>query len=183
MVLFLESREEVVEFFGGSGQMFLIPILSDHHLHWSINRVSFVYLCNLQTFQDAVISFHHNDCCNVEISILSDFFGLGGLMYRKKYLSVSEGDYEAETAFWLETNERLDPPTHATILQYHRTFHHRTFLNDSIPIMKWVEHCREIRDKFTSVCLNVQINPVLEVYSGMVDELAKIEKNGIFSLN
>ena len=175
----LESFRDFLQ----TDKVLMIPILSDRKRHWINNRVSFVYYFGLGTFEEWIVGFTHNDCYFFTESFLSDFKCSGQYVYRKKYLVDCGANHEAELAFWFETNTRLgddvDFPT--TILDYHRRFSHKENVNDFIPIMKWLEYCQDIKDRFVLKCTNFIIDEPFIKYEQLLDDLVTIEKNGLFT--
>lgn len=158
-----------------------VPVLSDRKKHWAVNQVSFVYFYGLERFDEWIVGIHHNDCHSFQISFLSDLVGKGNYVYQKKYLSDCAQDYEAQLAFWFESNERLDKELEipVTIRQFWNWYPHQQNLNDCIPIMKWLEYCREIKDKFVLSCQNHKIDNAFVQYNQLVTNLANIERSGL----
>lgn len=187
MLKFIESTDELRNYFAESDveskQYLWIPVLSDVHLHWVNNRVSFIYIYCVGTSQEAIVSFHHNDCQNLPISVLNDFLGNGNYIYHKKYLTDSDVDFEAEMIYWLNVGEKIEKGLESipTIERFRSMYRELSNVNDVIPIMKWLEHCRNIRDKFIFSCKNIQMTEPLKLYNSMATELGKIEKNGLYT--
>jgi len=161
-----------------------IPVLSDHKKHWCQNRISFVYFYGLETYEEWIVGTNHNDCDQYQISFLSDFLSRGNTIYQKKYLSDSTQDYDAQLAFWFMTNERLDKNLQIpnTVRQFWHLYPTQQNLNDCIPIMKWLDYCREIKDRWVVGCKNFVMDDVFLQYDKMITNLAKIEKNGLYTI-
>lgn len=178
---FLSSRN-LAKFIEGSHQkQLIIPILSDHKKHWAINQVSFVYFYNLETFQEWIVGINHNDCESFTICVLSDFFDKGNIIYHKKYLVDCGANHDANLAFWMQTNGRLDedlkvPPT---VKYYWNLYKDLENINDVIPIMKWLDYVRDIKDVFILNCRDFRVDEPFLKYDEFLTNLALIEKNGI----
>lgn len=172
---FLETEQELIKW----SNNLIIPVLSNPFKHWAINRISFVYFYDLNLYTESIVSINHNDSETIPISILSDFIGQDNYLYHKKYLTDSTQNYEAEMAFWLQTNERLDHEIPLVIRSYWNQLKEYENINDCVPIMKWLEWCREVKDKFVLKVKNYEPNQTLKDYDLFLTNLSKIEKNGI----
>ena len=166
----------------------LIPILSDHNKHWSENRISFIYGFVFETNEEFIISVFHNDFKNVEILRLSDFIGTGNYIHIKKnlidsrYSSVSqEGNFEANLVSYFRTGKKIEVEPPRTIYHYWNQFSEISNVNDCIPIMKWLEYCRDIKDSFMFNFNGFDISEPFRRYDQLLDDLAEIEKNGLFT--
>lgn len=159
--------------------LLLIPILSDPKVHWCKNRVSFAYLFNLTTFEEFLLGFHHNDIPRFDISILRDFLSSEVYVYRKKYVFDLSGIYDVEMVHWYQTNQRFSIEVNKVIRRYWQDFKDHPNVNDFIPIMKHLEMCREIRDKFMLQWHKFELTESFKKYQQISDNLSKIEKNGL----
>ena len=157
-----------------------IPVLSDNRKHWSLNKVSFIYCYSLQTHQEYIININHNDAIKGQLPITqpNDF------IYNKKYLSPDISGYEAKMLVWLEkvTFQKHQQPQ--IIRNYYNTFKKVKYLNDCIPIMLQIQHCKNLKDEFMISYnrLNGSDEPLNE-YTKLQDNLAIIERNGLFTTN
>lgn len=159
---------------------FLIPILSDHKKHWKQNRLSFIYIIGLETWDEFIVGCNHNDVCEIYPHILA----LNWLsckeryIYNKKYLIENWGGYEANMVYWISTNESLLKFKFNSI--YYDWYPDHENVNDIIPIMKWIQYCREIKDRFILEQKKFEKKIVLDLYcSEIFCNLVKIEENGI----
>lgn len=173
------------------GNLFIIPILSDSKQHYLTNRISFIYLFNLETYQEYILNYHHNDSCQylgtLELKDLDRIV----YCYKKKFLGPQQQDmkgiqakdsikiYEAELVFWFQTNQRLKVEFNSTINQFHSWYQDRQNINDIIPIMKWIEYCREVKDRWIIQFNQFKIDDAFLEYDRMIDGLTEIERNGI----
>lgn len=160
----------------------IIPVLSSPKKHWVLNQLSFIYAYDLDNFEECILTFNHNDAQNLHISVLSDFVGQDNFIYQKKYLNDCGQNYDAQMAFWLETNDKLDVEVPFTIRRYWNQFRNVENINDCIPIMKWLEWCREVKDKFVLNVKKYEPDETLKQYDKLLENLSIIEKNGLFTL-
>lgn len=176
---FIETNQELLRW--PKSNNLIIPVLSNPFQHWALNQVSFVYFYNLNLYTEAIVSINHNDSENLQISVLSDFLGQDNYIYQKKYLSDSAANYDAQMAFWLQSIERFDHEIPFVIRSYWNQFKGYDNINDCVPIMKWLEWCREMKDKFVLTVKDYEANQTLKDYDLFLTNLSKIEKNGIYT--
>lgn len=161
----------------------VIPVLSSPNLHWTENRVSFIYFYLVRTFEEFVVGINHNDVCDVEIRAVIDFLNKGDYMFKKKYLSLYWANlseiWDVEMLYWFQTNQKLVPETFPVIHDFHVQFKEIKNINDSIPIMKWLDYCRDIKDKFLLVHNGFEVTESFIKYNQLLDDLSEIEKNGL----
>lgn len=163
------------------GKKLIIPILSDHKKHWSENRISFIYSYNLETFDEVVLGFNHNDVSHCEILRLSDFLTEDDYCYKAKYLSHCGANvYEAELVVWFNSNKPIKIDEGNVIRGYWNQFRDIENVNDSIPIMKWLEYCRDVKDEFLFHFKDFEVTEGFIKYNQFLRDLAEIEKNGLF---
>lgn len=183
-MLFVEKIEQIP-----LGRKLIIPVLSDHRKHWSENRISFIYFYNLETFEETVLGFNHNDVTGCEIQRLSDFLTDDDYYYKAKYLSpytskLHEKDivlFEAELMVWFNSNKPIKIDEGNVIRGYWNQFNDIENINDSIPIMKWLEYCRDIKDEFLIHFKDFQVTEGFLKYNQFLKDLSEIEKNGLFT--
>lgn len=188
MLHFIEDIERLNEF--KDDKLIIVPVLSDRHKHWIENRLSFIYGFNSSTFEEFIINFNHNDSLPLPISILSDFIIPTHYIYRKKVLidrgvnmDVIRQVNDIEMVYWFMTNQRLTPTTDLTINLYQGWFPNINNLNDVIPIMKHLDHCRDIKDKFIIQLskLTPNHNVSLDKYNQILNNFIEIEATGLFT--
>lgn len=164
------------------GKKLIIPVLSDHRKHWSENRISFIYFYNLETFEETVLGINHNDVSNCEIQRLSDFLSEGDYCYKAKYLSPYNVNLsEAELVVWFNSNKPIKIDEGNIIRGYWNQFHDVKNVNDCIPVMKWLEWCRDVKDEFLIHFKDFQVTEGFLKYNQFLKDLVEIEKNGLFT--
>lgn len=159
----------------------IIPIQSDCRKHWTENRLSFIYFYGLETFQESILGINHNDVSNCEIQRLSEFLGTDNYIYQSKILIDCRANYDVDLLVWFRTNFKLEFEENQVIRSYHHQFYKIENLNDAIPIMKWLEHCREIKDRFLIHYKDFKVTEPFLRYNQLLRDLAEIEKNGLFT--
>lgn len=176
-MFYLTNVDEVIK-----GQKLIIPVLSDHKMHWSENRLSFVYLYNLETFEEQILGVNHNDVSKCEILRLSNFLTDVDYCYKAKYLSPYNVNLsEAELVVWFQTNQKSQVQEPKILRDYWNQFDNYRNTNDCIPIMKWLEYCRDVKDEFLIHFKDFQVTEGFLKYNQFLRDLAEIEKNGLFT--
>lgn len=164
----------------------LIPVLSDPKKHYVENRISFIYFYGLETFKEYILGINHNDVQRFNISILNNFKVKDVYCYKKKYLFDSRADFvslEAELVVWFKTNKKIEIEIPLQVRQYWNWYPHLENVNDFIPIMKWLEYCRDIKDKFILQFNEFQLDEAFLQYNQLLTNLEQIEKTGLYIKN
>lgn len=180
-MLFLDDCEKLEDL-----KILLIPILRDSKKHYTQTQISFIYIYGLETYNEYIINLHHNDCGCVEICGINNFLGTEVYCYRKKYLStlpLKLGALEAELVYWFKTNKRLTPDIPIQVQQYWSWYRNVNNLNDCIPIMKWLEYCRDVKDRFVVQYNSFELTNSFVKYNELLDNLEQIERNGLGIIN
>lgn len=176
-MLFVEKIEQIPR-----GKKLIIPVLSDHWKHWSENRISFIYFYHLETFEETVLGINHNDVTGCEILRLSDFLTEGDYCYKAKYLSPYNANLsEAELMVWFNSNKPMKIDEGNVIRGYWNQFNEIENINDCIPIMKWLEWLRDVKDEFLIHFKDFQVTEGFLRYNQFLKDLSEIEKNGLFT--
>ncbi len=160
----------------------IIPILKNPWQHWVLNEVSFIYVYDTLTFEETFVNKSHNDLPEGNIEAYFQRFPKNNIIYRKKVLNQNSVGYDMEMVYWLETNQRLEPETNPVIRQYWNWYKDDMEVNDFIPIMKWLEYCQDIKDKFIFKVKTVDFeSSTLQQYDKLLENLTQIERNGLYT--
>lgn len=160
------------------GDVFLIPVLSDHKLHWSKNRLSFIYGVDLKTNEEFLFNVNHYDFTGLIFDFRGDL-GKGVYVYNAKYLNAQITFYEAKLVIWECSGkvEKFELPRNLELI-YSRN-KDQSNLNDIFPILLWIDWCRKIRIQFIQ-CLKQNPNLLLN-YNQFATDLSVVERNGFYS--
>lgn len=159
----------------------LIPILSDVNNHPLQNRLSLIYIKVLGG-EDYIIPFNHSEALNLSVNLfeLLNEFGKKYTYDKKKLNHIVRLDnvVDINLLYYMDKNEPLyiEDITTAT----HNYFYHRLYktenVNDIVPILKHLELCRKLSDKF----LEVISLPVHEKYNDeVIENLTYLESSGL----
>jgi hypothetical protein len=163
----------------------LVPVLRDTHVHWNLTSPSFVYVYGLESHAEWCVGFTHNDCENAAISVLSPFLCKPNYLYQKKIFVDCAPCGDAETVFWMQTGQRLNEVVSIPQIchEYWRTFAGRKNINDFIPVMRWLEYCKDVKDVFVAACRGFDFDVSFRRMERMVLNFAEIDKAGLHTAN
>lgn len=180
MVKYLDSNN-VHEISSLNEPLFLVPILSDHKKHWTLNQISFIYIYGLDSHSEYVFGVNHNDVFNHNIQTFPARFSNLVYSYKSKYIIDFSDVYDAELLYWFCTNEsmaKINIDFRIQQIYYHRT-PNESNINDCIPIVKWLEYCRNLKDIFILEYKKFEKKSSYDLYFDLIFcNLVKIEKNG-----
>ena len=192
---FGEYEEFIKNYQSSKGRCLLIPILSDHNLHPCENRLSFIYIfLNHTKFIDSeyILPFNHTEAvCGVDLEkvkydLNTEIFKY---TYDKKKLShfmKLKNMFDINLLHYMNYNEPLyiediTTPVHDI---FYNKYRNERQLNDIIPIMKHIEYCRKLLDKFSKYHVTAYMTNGFDKYNEEVlDNLQHIESNGLMTLD
>ena len=161
---------------------FWVPILSDYNKHYSINRISSIYIYCDETGEEFMVGFNSNDLENVDPELFFQFLPDGerfcvNHLHLDSYKFIA---WDAGTLYWYNKNtslflEKNNQDVFGIYNNWYKDLHD---INDAIPIMKILEYCRKLKDKFFQT--GYEMDRGHYFYQTMVAQvLSKVEKNGI----
>jgi hypothetical protein len=134
-------------------------------------NISFFYIFDLESSQEFILNFKHNDCNQVTF-INQTFTNKKQFIYNKKDLI----GIEAKCLIWLQNNEIQNHQFDTKVKFLHNKYHND---NDIVPIMLLIEHCRDIKDEFVLSYNNFKQWEALNHYSNLQTNLSIIEHNSL----
>jgi hypothetical protein len=164
---------------------FWVPIYSDQYKHYVHNRISCLYIYNIDTQLEYIISFHHKECVNLTMDHLNgivtgdDIYVLGKKHFIHFYNSTV---YDADLMSWFQTGKSLqledtETPAHSF---FSKMYYNETNVNDFIPIFKHYERCLAIREQFLETYQWFNKTKDFTRYDSLyIDNLYAIERNGL----
>ena len=183
----IETEHEFKSFLSNiqDSNLIIIPVLSDNFKHYVNNRLSFMFIHDLHHVTDYVIGFNHKECISQELQRIKEIRTSGKIfVYNKKAFlnTFSKQVIDLDLVYWFQYNtpiptEDCDTTVHDT---YQRWYHAVPYLNDIIPVAKQIERCKNIVDKTKHVVEFID-DAALDIYNHIgIDNLATIERNGIY---
>ena len=161
----------------------VIPIQQNPWLHWSQNDISFLYVYDTLTYSEDIINKTHNDLEKGDLDTFFKQLDNQSVIYRKKCLDVI-GGYDLELLYWLKTNLRIECEYNSTIRQYWNWYSTDPEVNNYIPIVKWLEFCKDLKDSFIAKVKSIdEFNlETVNKYQSLIQNLALIESNGLYTI-
>lgn len=183
----IETEHEFKTFLSSiqDSNIIIVPVLSDNFKHYVNNRISFMFIHDLKTSREYVISFNHKECISLEIQRMQEVRTSGNIfVYNKKAFvnTFSKQVIDLDLVYWFHYNtpiptEDCDTFVHDT---FQRWYHSVQYLNDIIPIARQIERCKNIVNKAKHVVEFVD-DEALDIYNHIgLDNLATIERNGLY---
>lgn len=164
----MEFLDDIPKF---TEDILIVPIRSHLHEHWVNNNISFFYIFDLESSQEFILNFKHNDCDQVKF-INQIFTNKNQFVYNKKDLV----GIEAKCLIWLQNNEIQNHQFDTKVKFLHNKYHND---NDIVPIMLLIEHCRDIKDEFVLSYNKFNQWEALNHYSNLQTNLSIIEHNSL----
>lgn len=174
MELLIITKKEELEMILDQEKCFLFPVLKDPKKHYCENSISFLYGFTISRRTEFLVGNGHYDIPEFESNVGQIRTKLEHIVYKKKYLTFHENLIDAEILNWISNGETIKILTNTCIDFFHR----KDLDNSIIPIYKWVEAIREIRDRILE--LHEPPVNVVHSYNTLINQLIKIEKNGLY---
>lgn len=171
--LFITKKEELEEILD-TEICFLFPVLKDPKEHYLKNTISFVYGFIISRRIEFLIGIEHYDIPNLECGIGQIRTKLQHLSWKKKYLPFYENLLDVDMLKWLTSGETVKVKMNTCIDFFHRSGKD----NSIVPIYKWIEVAREVRDEVLK--LQKPPAPVIESYNNLLNQLIKVENAGLY---
>ena len=166
-------------------KMYIHPIWADIHLHPIENKLSLLYIYDIEEERELVVNvgnveYHTSELSN--ITIQSDEIYVFG---KKSLLNLVQlpNTLDASLIKYLQVNESLSEnqtPAHSF---FHRKFHNLKWVNNLIPITKHIESIRYTRDEFLQYYdLGGGISEGVKKFDNFyIESLHKVETSGIWA--
>lgn len=132
------------------GTAYIHPIWADVHLHPTQNKLSLLYIYDIENEREFVINIGNIDTHKTSLDGIRFDFKESVVFDKKSFLNMMNlpNSYDADLFSYLSSNKQLqrnETPTHT---HFYRKFYNLKWLNNLIPISKHIESIREIRDEF-----------------------------------
>ena len=160
----------------------IVPILSDPKKHRCENRISFLYMYNYSKSIECVISCNHSDLDKNGESWISSVKWPANLFCYKKSIMWSHGVacYDIDLCHWLQKNIAIDIEYSPEIVAYHRWYSDLKNVNDLIPIVLLIEHCRTVKSNFDQCVYQIELDDTMQFYNeNVLENFYNIENSGV----
>ena len=166
-------------------KVYMHPIWADTHLHPAQNKLSLLYIYDIEAETEFVININNVDYHKSELSnftFKSDEIYVYG---KKSLLNLVQypNTYEASLVKYLKVNEALKPFDTSAHTFYQRKFHKMKWVNNIVPITKHIESIRKTRDEFLQYYdVGGEIEKSVKKFDNFyIEQLSKVEKSGIWT--
>jgi len=179
MIEFISSGSISIE------KVYIHPIWADVHLHPIQNKLSLIYLYDIDNEREFVININNIDTHTTSLDEVSLDFKESVVVDKKSFLNIMDipSMYDADLLSYLSSNKQLqrnDTPAHN---HFYRKFHNLKWVNNLIPISKHIESIRQTRDEFLQYYdLGGGISEGVKKFDNFyIESLHKVEKSGIWT--
>ena len=180
----IEDLEATFRYIEGKKTL-LIPILSDHLVHASQNKISCIYIYT-EDDVERIIPIAHTEQIQSFSEHVQRFLDLPGIfIYDKKQWLHMNGNadvYDIKTLWWYTYNEAYDESHYFTAAHqfYWRRHQNMNHVNTIIPLMQHLAMCQKIRHYAWPMCMNVKLTESYIKFNEIYPYVyASIEKNGL----
>ena len=163
----------------------IIPVLSDHQLHVSQNKITCIYIYT-EDDVERIIPITHTEQIQGFSEHLQRFLELPGIfVYDKKqwlHLNGNADVYDIKTLWWYTYNEAYDETHYYTAAHqfYWRRHQNMQHVNAIIPIMNHLAMCRKIRHYAWPMCMNAKLTDSYLQFNNVYPFVySNIERNGL----
>lgn len=167
------------------GTAYIHPIWADVHLHPIQNKLSLLYIYDIENEREFVINIGNIDNKTTTLDEVTFDFKQSVVFDKKSFLNIMDlpNSYDADTFSYLSTNQQLqrnDTPTHS---HFYRKFYNLKWVNNLIPISKHIESIRDTRDEFLQYYdVGGGITDGVKKFNNFyITPLHNIEKSGIWT--
>ena len=170
------KKEEVV---------LVVPILTDHQLHPSINKISCIYVYSSNEIE-FIVPIHHTEQITGFKEHLNKLLNLESIFVHDKKLWLQMGGnnkvYDVKSLWWYTYNEAYDDNHYFTDAHhfYWRRHTNLQHVNTIVPLMKHVEMCQKIRKYAMPMIINSKLSDSYKRFNTIYPKIfADIESNGM----
>jgi hypothetical protein len=180
----VEDLEAVFRYIEGKKTL-LIPVLSDHLLHVSQNKITCIYIYT-EDDVERIIPITHTEQIEGFSEHVSRFLDLTDIFIydKKQWLQLGGKDavYDIKTLWWYTYNEAYDETHYYTTAHqfYWRRHQQMQHVNAVIPLMQHLAMCQKIRHYAWPMCMNAELSESYKQFNSIYPNVyAHIENNGL----
>ena len=168
-------------------RIFVAPVLKDPFLHYSINKLSLLYLYDLTIGKECIVSFNHSEALSINESLLSNLLCSSKecFVLNLKYLLskiTCDHIYDAHMVVYFLTNKSIDIEEFDTSVHdyFNQKYSNLKNLNHLIPIVKHHEKFGNLIKEYKDALTEFTISDTFLKYNNVVKTLHHIEINGMY---
>jgi hypothetical protein len=162
-----------------------VPVLADPSRHYVDNSLSFIYIYSTTTFREYLVGFGHGD---LDVLEPEEFFamlssGPDRYVYKRKWATPHlAGTVDMEMAYWFQHNEPLPVQDidDTGLAPYYGWYRGMPAVNNSIPIVNFLEYCRCVKQIFIVSLPTFSASPAFRHYNGVIlTNFERLERTGL----
>jgi len=180
-----EELESLLQNIEKDSHVLAVPILADHQLHPSINKISCIYIYSSNEIE-FIVPIHHTEQLAGFIELLHKVLSLESIFVHDKKLWIQMGGnnnvYDVKTLWWYTYGESYDDNHYYTSAHtfYWRRHTNLQYVNTIIPIMKHAQMCQKIRKYAMPMIVNSKLTESYKQFNTHYPKIfAEIESNGM----
>jgi hypothetical protein len=163
-----------------NNRVIMVPVLSDLKRHYNNNRISFIYVYDINTHTEYIINSKHADFKPTKnLNLINSKFTGEKFVYRRRYASFLKTSYDIDILLWMDTVLPLEVKFNDEVNTYHNWYNNLLNINDNIPMMLWLIYCRNITEQTREYIKTHTISLADMFYNRMLDNFMEIEKTGL----
>ena len=187
MIIINDSKEldSLLQDIKNESHVLVVPILADHQLHPSINKISCIYVYSSNEIE-FIVPIHHTEQLTGFKEHLNKLLDLESIFVHDKKLWLQMGGnnnvYDVKTLWWYTYGEAYDEnhyytPAHHFYWRRHTNLQH---VNTIVPIMKHIEMCQKIQKYAMPMNINSKLSDSYKKFNNYYPKIfSKIESNGM----
>jgi hypothetical protein len=179
MIEFVSSGNLSIE------KAYIHPIWADIHLHPAINKLSLLYIYDIENEREFVINISNIDTHTTTLDKISLDLKESVVVDKKSFLNIMDipSMYDADLFSYLSINKQLQRNDTSAHTHFQRKFYNLKWVNNLIPISKHIQYIRETRDEFLQYYdVEGGITEGVKKFDNFyIKSLHKVEKSGFFT--
>lgn len=163
----------------------IVPILTDHQSHPSVNRISCLYVYTEDELE-RLIPIHHTEQIQGFSERLQEFLDLKSIFVHDKKIWLQMGGnndvYDVKTLWWYTYGEAYNETHYHTASHqfYWRRHVNLNHINTIIPLMNHAAMCQKIRKYAWPMIMNSKLSDSYKTFNSLYPQtFANIESNGM----
>lgn len=166
-------------------KVYMHPIWADTHLHPAQNKLSLLYVYDIEEKKELIINIGNSDYHSTSIDNITFDINEVYVFDKKSFLNIAQlpNMFDAGLVKYLNVNEALKETQTSAHTFYQRKFHNMKWVNNIIPITKHIESIRQTRDEFLQYYdVGGGIEKSVKKFDNFyIESLSKVEKSGIWT--
>lgn len=157
----------------------VIPVLSDHKKHRCNNRISFLYIIDLESDERFIVNFQHHDFDKEDYAFQNELNFKGKVYSYGTFCLNGTKCLNMDLCYWLVYNEPLQVKQSENVETYYKWYDRVTNVNDIIPIMLLLPYYDSLTEQFKECVEHTEDKPLAFYNNIVLNNFKHIENYGI----